>query len=250
MEKMCSRCQRVLPVTSFYKWKYGSDGLCSYCKECSAERARQYYRANTERIAVRVEAYKQANLDKFRERQRRWYKANAEHVKARDAARHAKDPEKYRESRRRLSAAYRARHPQRYREIQAEYRRENPEKLLSIRAKFKANNLEKCRVWSRAYHKANPDKHAAVQRKRRARKRNAGGQHTAEQIKERYSKQQGKCACCKVPLNGKYHADHIIPLSRGGSNDISNIQLLCPPCNLRKNAKDPIEFMQSLGFLL
>jgi hypothetical protein len=29
-----------------------------------------------------------------------------------------------------------------------------------------------------------------------------------------------------------------------------NVQLLCPPCNLKKHAKDPIQFMQERGFLL
>jgi hypothetical protein len=29
-----------------------------------------------------------------------------------------------------------------------------------------------------------------------------------------------------------------------------NVQLLCATCNLNKNAKDPIDFMQSRGFLL
>ncbi len=37
---------------------------------------------------------------------------------------------------------------------------------------------------------------------------------------------------------------------RGGPHRASNLQLLCMPCNRRKNARDPIDHMQSLGFLL
>jgi len=44
-----------------------------------------------------------------------------------------------------------------------------------------------------------------------------------------------KCAHC-----GKEHGltiDHIIPLSRGGTNDLDNFQLLCPSCNAKKGSK-------------
>jgi len=41
-----------------------------------------------------------------------------------------------------------------------------------------------------------------------------------------------------------------MPLSRGGSNDKYNLQLLCPTCNLKKSAKDPIDFAQENGNLL
>ena len=35
----------------------------------------------------------------------------------------------------------------------------------------------------------------------------------------------------------KCHVDHILPLSRGGSNHISNLRLLCPVCHaLREDA--------------
>lgn len=60
-----------------------------------------------------------------------------------------------------------------------------------------------------------------------------------------------RCAVCKASIEGAaYHLDHIKPLARGGGNDPSNLQLLCPPCNLSKSAKDPIDFMQSRGYLL
>jgi len=41
-----------------------------------------------------------------------------------------------------------------------------------------------------------------------------------------------------------------LPLARGGKHEPRNIQFLCEHCNLTKNARDPIDHMQSLGRLL
>lgn len=65
--------------------------------------------------------------------------------------------------------------------------------------------------------------------------------------------QRGRCALptCRRRLKaGGYHRDHIKPLALGGSNRLRNIQLLCPGCNIAKGARDPIEFVQSLGLLI
>lgn len=62
--------------------------------------------------------------------------------------------------------------------------------------------------------------------------------------------QRWKCAICKVNAKREYHVDHIEPLARGGKHAANNIQILCPACNVRKGAKDPLTFMQARGFLL
>lgn len=87
-------------------------------------------------------------------------------------------------------------------------------------------------------------------RAKEAQKRGAAGKHTAQDILRILKAQRGKCAACHCSIKSGYHVDHIQALSRGGSNWPKNLQLLCEPCNLRKKAKDPIEFMQELGRLL
>ena len=40
------------------------------------------------------------------------------------------------------------------------------------------------------------------------------------------------CQHCKI--NKNLTVDHIFPLSKGGTDDLDNLQLLCRPCNSRK----------------
>ena len=92
-------------------------------------------------------------------------------------------------------------------------------------------------------------KSAIATQKRRAAKRSAGGSFTAAQIDALYAAQRGRCACCRVKLNGVFHRDHRVALANGGTNDIGNIELLCGPCNRRKSAKDEIAWANENGRL-
>ena len=51
----------------------------------------------------------------------------------------------------------------------------------------------------------------------------------------------GTCAHCGS--EGKLHVDHILPLSRGGSNELENLQMLCAPCNQSKHTKTMDEWV-------
>jgi 5-methylcytosine-specific restriction endonuclease McrA len=124
----------------------------------------------------------------------------------------------------------------------AEWAKANPEKVRERVRRYQLAHPEKGKEWK----KANPEKVRAIKQNRRARERNAEGRHTADELKALFIRQNGQCVYCKVSISGGYDADHIQPLAKGGSNWITNIQLLCGSCNSRKWAIDPQEFARRL----
>lgn len=74
------------------------------------------------------------------------------------------------------------------------------------------------------------------QRNRNIKKMGNGGSHTLKEWETLLSQYNWTCPCCRRE-NTKLTKDHIIPLSKGGSNNIENIQPLCQSCNSKKGTK-------------
>ncbi len=58
-----------------------------------------------------------------------------------------------------------------------------------------------------------------------------------ERRQEVISRAKEKCQECKTELEPYFHAHHIKPLGRGGSNKISNLMCLCERCHEKKHGK-------------
>lgn len=184
------------------------------CTECKALQSQQWYSDKGRAAAKR----------------RKWRAENPERELANSRAWLASNPEKAKAS-------------------QVRYAEKNPGKRAEICRDWYHRNVESERARSSLYAKNNPEQRAAVARTRRAREVASGGVHTRDDVAAILKMQKGRCAYCRIKF-GKYHVDHIMPLARGGSNDRTNLQALCPPCNQTKSAKDPIVFAQSRGMLL
>lgn len=64
-----------------------------------------------------------------------------------------------------------------------------------------------------------------------------------------WAKTSGKCVYCAVVLTWQpgfphsFHADHVLPVIRGGSDDVANLVPACLRCNLKKKAGTALQFI-------
>lgn len=137
---------------------------------------------------------------------------------------------------------YREKYPERARESNRRWRNANLEHARQIQKRTYRKIRDSRLAYYSKWRRQNPDRMRSYTSARKAKILSQAGAHTADDIKKQYQSQRGRCYYCGERVGTAYHVDHVIPLSRGGSNGPENIVIACPACNLSKNDKMPHEW--------
>lgn len=114
----------------------------------------------------------------------------------------------------------------------ARRRKESPEKVKEEYARWRAANLEKDRQRHQAWKKENRAHCTNLESRRRAL---LLGQFIEDVDRDVvFSMHGGMCGICKQFIDGPFHVDHVIPLSKGGMHGYVNVQPAHPDCNWKK----------------
>jgi 5-methylcytosine-specific restriction endonuclease McrA len=123
---------------------------------------------------------------------------------------------------------------------------ENREYCLDQARKYRQEHPE-CKDKNLKYQKEHPELKRMSENHRRALKHNAEGRHTKVEFYSLCESKEWKCSYCGKSLTKRtVSEDHIIPLSKGGSDNIDNIAPCCRFCNIRKHARSLEEFFEYL----
>ena len=141
-------------------------------------------------VQERVKLYAAKNRDQVLESTRRWRQANLEAVREYD----------------------------RIRSVQ--YRQANPERRKAINASYAARNADKVSAAGKRWKQNNPELVRLYRMERRARQSGLSGKLPRGTIKSLFQMQRGKCACCRISIDEKYHVDHIQALAAGGQQSL------------------------------
>jgi len=194
-------------------------------REDIAKKKKVHYLANREYCLEKSSQYRQAHKEEMKGYLSDYYKRNKTQLSIGNAERYQKNKQKYAAR----NKKYYYEHLEQARARSKKYSEENKEKITAIRKAY--SNTEN----GRSVRKAAQSKYKALRRNAK----------TVERVDvEGILKRDGYiCQQCRRKTRPDYHvnhplyphADHIVPLSKGGEHSKRNMQCLCRLCNITKN---------------
>jgi len=213
--KACKQCKQVCLFSEFGKRSRNNDGLNTICKKCQNLKELAYRDANKDRI----DAYKKgwAASEKAKESRRQFRLANKERLLA---------------------------------EKKLDFQ-QNKTKRMATAKKWKEANLDRHKTYQKQYREENsksPEWRAKKRResnKRRAQKLGNGYENYSEiEVLNLYGTDCHICSteidllaprkCGEPGWEIGLHIDHLIPISKGGPDTLSNVRPAHGSCNLSK----------------
>jgi 5-methylcytosine-specific restriction endonuclease McrA len=139
--------------------------------------------------------------------------------------------------------AYQSQHHKEHRDERVQYHAQYDATHVTERRQYHAQYYNTHRKELQQYQQSHPEMWHAANHRRRA----AVGDMSSTTVLEVIKASNGICPYCgKAIPNGKGHIDHKTPISRGGTNDRSNLVYVCATCNLRKHTMTAEEFVVTI----
>ena len=248
--KTCSKCRQEKPITEYNKDKSRSDGLFPQCNSCKNEGKRKRYKENKKIIDEQNKVWVKNNPDKVKAIKTKYRNKNRNEINKRANERRNKNKEHYnsinrkyykrnRENILKKQKRYRDSNKDVIRKTQQKHYNKNKDNILKYHKEYRVKYPEKHKEHVRRWNKSNPEKRRIYTMNRIARLKNSEGSFTSEEWEVLKKSCEYSCLCCGVKEpKTKLSIDHVIPLSKNGSNSITNIQPLCLSCNQKKGVKN------------
>lgn len=260
-EKVCQDCNTLKPRTEFHNCSRHSDGLLSYCKECTAKRNMEMRKIlKSKEPTVEHKVCPQCSCDKpasdfylspkrgdglswvckicTRKQAYEWAKSNPERkheIDIRKGKRWIADGRNALHNKK-----YALRHPDRVMERHRRYNESHQEQINDYHRLYRRLHPEVSRRARQKWTKNNPIKNRLKVHRRNTRKRELPFNITEQDVEDIYALFENECGFCGAG-DTKLTLEHVVPLIR---KDVpnpgtvrGNLMPLCKPCNSSKGDK-------------
>lgn len=218
--RLCKRCNTEYPLTTeyFHRSKAHAFGLSFTCKSCAKYKSKTWRQENPERNKDNIDRWKSEHPDRVKQ----------------------------------LSLQGMNRRRVKFQAYSRERYWRNKEAFLLKASIGYYKHREKRRNKAKEWRSNNPEANSVYRQRRRARMKNAKGDHSSNDIKHLYEQQEGKCGYCGISIywvvKRDVQIDHVVPISRGGSNSADNLVICCGICNASKHNKTLDEWLPIRGW--
>ncbi len=252
--KVCRLCSTLQPLDNFF-FRSESGKHRTECKACLSILHRQRYVKNHDVIRAKQKERhheRKDDPDYIQMRRATWMRnrdkaliTKAEYRAARRDELSTKEHQRYHLKKDEINQKTREKKqqcPDIFREKKKREYQKNRDYQLRKSREWRLANPDRKRANNRRWFESNRQKIRQMSRISKAKRRDwaAGARYSLADWQAMCDCFNSVCLCCGS--DAALTVDHVIPLSRGGTNTIENLQPLCRHCNLSKNNRHSTDY--------